>query len=77
MSTWSIKLTYFKKSGKYYSSGALELEAETYSDVVSLLKELHQHGKLTGLSSGGKDFHVVADIGDGHPTCFIPHLLLK
>lgn len=77
MNTWHVKLTYFKETGKYYSSGALEVEAETYSDVVTHLKQLHQHGRLPGLTSGGKDFHMVADIGDGHPVCFVPHLLLK
>ena len=66
--TLFVKLTYFKKSGKFYDEGVFEvLESEPLHVVWGHVREMRESGKLPGLVDGaGREFMVLVNV-PGHP----------
>jgi hypothetical protein len=68
-----VKLTYFKSSGKYYTSGEFESAhpATHLWKIVDEVRELRGARRLPGLVEGLNEFDVLIEAGlDG-----VPHLL--
>lgn len=65
----NVKLTYFKKSGKYYSEGELEI-ADTIPvwEVYEQIRDLLKTRTLPGLIQGHSNFTVHVDIPEGVPA---------
>jgi len=63
-----VNLTYFKRSGKYYSTGCYhDVENKGLSDIWQEVKNRRDAGLLPGLSSGDhSEFIVLIDVPD-HP----------
>ncbi len=64
----TVKLTYFKQSGKYYCDGEFMVEEGTgLLDVWSHVVGLRNEGRLPGLVEGaGKEFNILVNV-PGHP----------
>lgn len=68
--TATIKIDYYKPTGKYYSSGSFDMELCwieggncCYSyPVVDEIQHLRETGKAPGLINGGKEFVWVARV---------------
>lgn len=64
-----ILLTYFKKSGKYYSEGQLEVpNTDRPWEIYDQVRELLKTRTLPGLIPGHSNFTVHVDIPDGVPA---------
>ena len=65
---YTVKLTYFKPTGKYYAEGKYEVpEGYEVFDVWAEVNALRADGKLPGLVEGyGKDFTILVEV-PGHP----------
>lgn len=62
-----IELTYFKPSGKYYSTGKFEVSAKmSLNDIWDHVKSLLREGKPPGLIDGPCSFIVLVN-APGHP----------
>jgi len=71
---WTIKLTYFKPSGKYYSEGEYKTDNAHVFQVIDEVKRMHTAGNLPGLGQGcGQGFFVHVN-ADEHPLGY-PALL--
>lgn len=84
-----VELTYFKDTGKYYSSGRLEVpdvlpnaigglpagEVTPLFEIFSLVRHLSHARSLPGLVEGHSAFHVLVDV-PGHPHQH-PHMVLN
>lgn len=71
----TVKLTYFKQSGKYYSEGTYTTEHELYHDfdIIPEVVVMRDNGNLPGLVTGaGKEFHIVV-----MAESEVPHLILS
>lgn len=66
--TLLVKLTYFKRSGKFYDDGSFEvLESTSLHAIWSQVREMRESGKLPGLVDGaGREFMVLVNV-PGHP----------
>lgn len=62
--TIKVKLTYFKRSGKYYSEGEFETENQWLHEITDEVRKMRADGKLPGLSGPGLDFIIQVDMGD-------------
>ncbi len=73
----TIKLTYFKESGKYYAEGELEVTADVKMyELFNRVRHMRDRGNLPGLGEGcGKEFTVHID-ADDHPLGY-PALIHK
>jgi hypothetical protein len=70
-----VKLTYFKRSGKYYSDAEYHTVHEELWDIWDEVKRFRDHGESPGLTKGTfHDFIVSVDIPD-HPHNH-PHLIV-
>lgn len=73
---FKINLTYFKPSGKYYSTGEYFSHMQWMYQVFEEVKFKRDYGKLPGLISGfGKDFIIYVDSEDhpnGYPGLIVP-----
>lgn len=49
-----VKLTYFRSTGKYYSSGSFLTEREDLFDIWQEVEIMQREGKLPGLVEGAK-----------------------
>ncbi len=64
-----IKLTYFKRSGKYYTEGSYYSEKEYMYQIFEEVAELKENLQLPGLSSG--DWEGIIHIySDTHPNAY-------
>lgn len=77
--TWQVRLTYFKRSGKFYTEGSLEvLEGADLTAIWELVREIRKKGRLPGLSQGeligGPEFIVLVNV-PGHPHEH-PHIIV-
>lgn len=64
--TLTVKLTYFKQSGKYYSSGEFSTPADVQLfDVWEQVKEMRDSGNLPSLVSGCREFNILIEV-PGH-----------
>lgn len=61
MNMQTVKLTYFKKSGKYYSEGEYESEVPEYHDwqIYEEVRKFQTDGKLPGLVDGCVEFDIL------------------
>ena len=74
MSTTEVELTYFKKNGKYYSSGNFSVDSNLHLyDVWELVFKMKAEGKLPGLVDGCVEFHILIT-RPGHDLD-VPHLV--
>ena len=72
---WMVKIDYFKKSGKYYSSGDyMSNELQLYQ-IWQELQDMFAKGKRPGLVDGKLEFYAVITVPDhphNHPHLIIP-----
>lgn len=62
-----VTLTYFKPSGKYYSSGSYESKYVDFYDILREVKGLLYLRQLPGLTTGHALFNVYIDIPHSPP----------
>jgi len=68
-----VELTYFKASGKYYSSGSFETAHKPLFEVWEEVEEMLDRGKRPGLIDGHSDFTVLIEVPEHEHNH--PHLL--
>lgn len=77
-----VKLTYFKQSGKYYTTGTYNSEVEPYNvgterkianmcGIVDEVKDKRLMNNLPGLNCGDS-FFILVDCEDGYPCLLHP-----
>jgi len=68
------KLTYFKRSGKYYSSGEMEVDGNwDLFEIWRLIRDEQHKGRWPGLTNGQHDFITLIEVpGHRHEH---PHLI--
>ncbi len=71
----NVELTYFKPSGKYYSHGTYETNAEHMFQIFREVRRKTELGILPGLIEGAYGYHVLIDVPD-HPHNH-PHLITR
>lgn len=70
METVTIRLSYFKLSGKYYCGGELHVgEGSHMYDLADSIRERNVRGELPGLTSGRWEGFVHVD-ASAHPMGF-------
>lgn len=69
-----IQLTYFKKSGKFYSSGDFVSDKLYMFDVFDEVKLMKDQNKLPDLQSGSWDGPILVN-SETHPNAY-PGLIL-
>jgi len=69
-----VILTYFKRSGKYYSEGKYDTEKEHMFEIFEEVRELVDQNRCPGLMKGHSDFYAHVDVPD-HPNNY-PHLVI-
>lgn len=69
-----VEFTYFKQSGKYYSEGEADIEAEHFFQVVHKIREMLLAGSRPGLLDGTNCFHTLAKIYTEHGP--LPYLFI-
>lgn len=71
-----VKLTYFKRSGKYYSDGEYVSGTENMWGLFDEVRALQRNGELPGLiEGGGKEFFIHVDPVEhpmGYPALIHP-----
>ena len=73
--TQTVKLQYFKQSGKYYSDGEFEVdESKEMFHIFEIVRNLSERGRLPGLIEGHSSFHVLVR-APGHRNDY-PALIL-
>lgn len=70
----TIKLTYFKPSGKWYTDGVFTSKLEYMYEIFDHVRDLRNTSKLPGLGSGSWDGYILVT-SDDHP-CAYPGLVL-
>lgn len=65
-----VGLTYFKKSGKFYSEAEYLSSKSDFYGSLDEIRRLQEMGTLPGLVGGANEFHILVEI-DG-----LPHLIL-
>jgi len=73
MNKYIVKLNYFKRNGKYYSSGEYESQKSELYDIFDEVQTLCLYRCLPGLIDGHSDFIVSVDV-PGHANNY-PHLI--
>ena len=63
---YTVKLTYFRKSGKYYSEGEYKSSKEFLFDIWDEVSDFRLDGKLPGLIAGAKEYVILVNVPD-HP----------
>lgn len=71
---WTVKLTYFKSSGKYYSEGCYVSRQLHLFEIFEELDAMLACGTRPGMVDGPNDYFVVVDV-PAHPHNH-PHLIL-
>lgn len=75
MKTCRCRYTYFKESGKYYSSGVgLVADDEKFWDFNRAAAVQLNGGTMPGLSGDGSDFFVVIEPDEAESTFSYPKL---
>jgi hypothetical protein len=76
MESITVKLTYFKRSGKFYDQA--EFSASTHTPLYRIwehVRAMRTAGKLPGLIDGaGREFNILVDV-PGHPHEH-PHIVM-
>ena len=68
MTNRKVHLTYFKRSGKYYSSDEYESELQYDYEIYSEVRTMRDRGILPGLVAGAHDFDIHVLPLDGVPA---------
>lgn len=70
----TVRLTYFKQSGKYYSKGSFRINSDTSMlDIHEQVKGMIVAGRLPGLVEGVSEFIVLVEVSrrlHNFPTLF-------
>jgi len=61
---YTVNLTYFKESGKYYSEGCYDSEKAHLFEITEEVKQKVRNRELPGLMEGHSPFHVLIDVPD-------------
>jgi hypothetical protein len=69
-----VKLTYFQKSGKYYTESEYTTQLKNLDfapypglwEIFAEVQQMRDSGNLPGLVKGAKEFHVLVDVPE-HP----------
>lgn len=69
-----VKLTYFKRTGKFYSEGEYETECEHMYQIFREVRQLWEARRLPGLCENHSDFIVLIGVPD-HEHDY-PHLIV-
>lgn len=64
----TVNLTYFKKSGKYYTSTTYETELKHMFEIFDDVHLMHKEKRLPGLMTGGGDNFIVHITVPTHPN---------
>lgn len=70
-----VNLTYFKRTGKYYSEGVYITKKTQVWDIFDEVKKMLADGKLPDLVEGAKEFIVYVDLSNhpaGYPALILP-----
>ena len=73
--SYRVQLTYFKPSGKYYSTGDYDTDREWMFEIFEEVRELRDAGNLPHLVKGSKEFHILVEV-PGHPHAY-PALIVR
>lgn len=57
-----ISLTYFKDSGKYYSSDEIDIPKCMFHEAITHVKDLVLAGKWPGLTAGSHTFDILVRV---------------
>ena len=69
-----VKLTYFKRSGKFYDEGTYETDHKPLYQIWKEVEQLRDHRKLPGLIEGHSYYIVSVDVPEheyNHPDLII------
>ena len=69
-----VELTYFKASGKYYSSGSYETKEDGMYEIFREVKVMQKNGCLPDLVKGCTEFHIHINVPEHRHNH--PHLIL-
>lgn len=74
--TWFVELTYFKRTGKYYSSGTCTiLNVTSLYEIWKQVREMLKRGTWPGLIDGPHDFFTLVRVPEhphDHPKLILP-----
>ena len=72
----TVKLSYFKESGKYYAEGSFRIdETELFHEIINRVRDLHEKGRLPGLAPGAVEYGVLIQM-EAAPPHFLQARLL-
>jgi len=71
---YTVNLTYFRRSGKYYSDGTYTTGLTDLWRIFEEVEDLRDRGELPGLLPGSRDFLVLIKVPN-HPHDH-PHLVV-
>ena len=69
-----VQLTYYKSSGKYYTSGSYTTEHKDDFRVYEEVRQMRDEGQLPGLREGATEF--IIEIGGTKEDLIVPALIL-
>lgn len=69
-----VKLEYFKRTGKWYASGEVEMANQPLFKIWDEVKAMRDEGCLPGLVKGHSDFIVSVDVPEHEHNH--PHLIV-
>lgn len=61
---YTVKLTYFKRGGKYYGEGTYETQVEPLYEIFDEVRKIYKRRQLPGLIVGHSDFIVLIEVPD-------------
>ena len=67
--SWTVHLTYFKASGKYYSEGEYTSQKSDMGAIIVEARQMLANGTRPGLMDGPDTWFVVIDVPN-HPNDF-------
>lgn len=75
MKKLTVKLTYFKRRGKFYDEGTFEVDSTTpLWEIWDMVKKMHKDGELPGLVSGARFPFIFVNVPGHyaeHPWLFV------
>lgn len=71
---YTVKLTYFKQSGKYYGEGEYTSEEESLWQIWEEIEDMFRRKKRPGLVDGAQEFNTLVNVPD-HPNAH-PHMIM-
>lgn len=72
---FEVTLTYFKRSGKYYSEGKYTSQKVSLYEIWEEIRDKLHHGDRPGLVDGKNEFYVTVDVPEhphNHPHLIVP-----